>query len=155
MHEGGIATPLVVHWPNGNLRAGGVEHAMFQLTDVLPTILEATATSASSELAGRSMLPALRGATVEPRPLFWEHTGNAAIRLGDWKLVRVFGGEWELYSMELDRTELRDLADEQPARVRGLAALWEEWAERAEVIPWQRVLELYARRGQGEEEAWM
>jgi len=155
VHEGGIATPLVVHWPNGNLRAGGVQHALFQLTDVLPTILEATATDRPSELEGRSMLPALRGETVEPRPLFWEHTGNAAVRLGDWKLVRAFGGEWELYSLELDRTELRDVADERPARVRELAALWEEWAERADVIPWQRILELYARRGQSEEEAWM
>jgi len=155
VHEGGIATPLVVHWPNGKLRSGGLEHALFQLTDVLPTILDATGTDAPSGLAGRSMLPALRGGTVEPRPLFWEHTGNAAIRLGDWKLVRGFGGDWELYSMELDRTELRDVADEHPARVRELAALWAEWAERAEVIPWRRILELYARRGQSEEEAWM
>jgi arylsulfatase len=57
--------------------------------------------------------------------------------------------------MDLDRTELRDVADDEPARVRELAALWEAWAERAEVIPWQRILELYARRGQSEEEAWM
>ena len=155
VHEGGIATPLVVHWPNGELRSGGVEHAMFQLTDVLPTILDATGTEGPSGLAGRSMLSALRGGTVEARPLFWEHTGNAAIRLGDWKLVRGFGGSWELYALELDRTELRDVADDHPARVRELAALWGEWAEQAEVIPWQRILELYARRGQGEEEAWM
>jgi arylsulfatase len=155
VHEGGIATPLVVHWPNGNLRAGGVAHTMFQLTDVLPTILDATATDAPSGLEGRSMLPALRGGTVEQRPLFWEHTGNAAVRLGDWKLVRGFGGEWELYSLELDRAELHDVADEQPARVRELAALWDAWAERAEVIPWRRILEHYARRGQSEEEAWM
>jgi len=155
VHEGGIATPLVVHWPNGELRSGGVEHATFQLTDVLPTILDATGTEGPSGLAGRSMLSALRGGTVEARPLFWEHTGNAAIRLGDWKLVRGFGGSWELYALELDRTELRDVADDHPARVRELAALWGEWAEQAEVIPWQRILELYARRGQGEEEAWM
>jgi arylsulfatase len=154
VHEGGIATPLVVHWPNGNLRDGGVTHALFQLTDVLPTILDATGVD-GPQLEGRSMLPALRGESVEQRPLFWEHTGNAAVRLGDWKLVRGFGGEWELYAMGLDRTELRDVADEQPARVRELAALWEEWAERAEVIPWQRVLDLYERRGQSEEDAWM
>ena len=60
MHEGGIATPLVVHWPNGNLRADGVAHALFQLTDVLPTILEA-AGAEGPQLEGRSMLPALRG----------------------------------------------------------------------------------------------
>jgi len=154
VHEGGIATPLVVHWPNGNLHAGGVSHAMFQLTDVLPTILEAAGVE-GPELAGRSMLPALRGEDVEPRPLFWEHTGNAAVRLGDWKLVRGFGGDWELYSMELDRTELADLAADEPAVVQELEELWRAWADRSDVIPWQRVLDLYARRGETEEDAWM
>jgi arylsulfatase len=154
VHEGGIATPLVVHWPNGNLRAGGVGHALFQLTDVLPTILDALGLD-GHHLEGRSMLPALRGESVEPRPLFWEHTGNAAVRLGDWKLVRGFGGEWELYSMELDRTELRDVAEERPALVRELAAQWDDWAERVDVIPWQRIVDAYARRGQTEEDAWM
>jgi arylsulfatase A-like enzyme len=154
VHEGGIATPLVVHWPNGNLRAGSVAHSMFQLTDVLPTILDA-ANVPAPQLEGRSLLPALRGESVEPRPLFWEHTGNAAVRLGDWKLVRGFGGGWELYSLALDRTELQDVAEERPALVRELEALWDEWADRAEVIPWQRILDLYARRGQGEEDAWL
>jgi arylsulfatase A-like enzyme len=101
------------------------------------------------------MLPALRGESVEPRPLFWEHTGNAAVRLGDWKLVRGFGGDWELYSMELDRTELHDVADRHPLLVRELASTWDAWAERAEVIPWRHVLDLYLRRGQTEEDAWM
>ena len=155
VHEGGIATPLVVHWPNGGLQTGNVAHALFQLTDVLPTILEATGARGPAELAGRSMLPALRGESVEPRPLFWEHTGNAAVRLGDWKLVRGFGGDWELYSMELDRTELHDVADRHPLLVRELASTWDAWAERAEVIPWRHVLDLYLRRGQTEEDAWM
>jgi len=154
VHEGGIATPLVVHWPNGNLRAGGISHALFQLTDVLPTILDATGAE-GPQLDGRSMLSALRGESVEPHPLFWEHTGNAAVRVGDWKLVRGFGGEWQLYSMELDRTELRDVSTDQPRRVRELAALWSEWAERSDVIPWQRILDLYTRRGRTEEDAWM
>jgi len=75
--------------------------------------------------------------------------------VGDWKLVRGFGGEWQLYSMELDRTELRDVSTDQPRRVRELAALWSEWAERSDVIPWQRILDLYTRRGRTEEDAWM
>jgi arylsulfatase len=154
VHEGGIATPLVVHWPNGNLRAGGVSHAMFQLTDVLPTILEATGAE-GPQLRGDSMLSALRGERVEHHPLFWEHTGNAAVRVGDWKLVRAFGGDWELYSMELDRAELRDVSAEQPRLVRELASLWDEWAERSEVIPWQKILDLYTRRGRTDEDAWM
>ena len=154
VHEGGIATPLVVHWPGGGLVRGAVVHAQFQLTDVLPTILDALGVDPPS-LPGRSMLPALRGESTEPHALFWEHTGNAAIRVGDWKLVRGFAGDWELYSMELDRTELRDLAAGRPELVRELAALWEDWAERAEVIPWPRIVELYERRGLDEEDAWM
>jgi arylsulfatase len=154
VHEGGIATPLVVHWPKGELHAGGVAHALFQLTDVLPTILDATGATGPA-LEGRSMLPALRGESQDPHPLFWEHTGNCAVRVGDWKLVRSFGDDWELYSMALDRTELRDVAHERPRLVRELASLWDDWAERAEVIPWQRILDRYARLGRTEEDAWM
>jgi arylsulfatase A-like enzyme len=154
VHEGGIATPLVVHWPNGGLGGGRVAHTMFQLTDVLPTILDAARVD-HVQLEGRSMLAALRGEAAEERPLFWEHTGNAAVRLGDWKLVRGFGGEWELYSMALDRTELHDVASDNPQVVRELRSLYEAWAERADVIPWQRIVELYERRGQSEEDAWM
>jgi hypothetical protein len=77
------------------------------------------------------------------------------VRVGDWKLVRGFGCDWELYSMELDRTELHDVADRRPAVVRELASAWDAWALRSEVIPWQRVLDLYARRGQSEDDAWL
>ena len=96
-HEGGIATPFIVHWPNGALRNGSVVRAPFQLVDVLPTILEATGavvpcrdTTGASILPceGRSLLPALRGETVPEATLYWEHTGNAAVRRGRWKLVR-------------------------------------------------------------------
>jgi arylsulfatase len=158
VHEGGIATPFVVHWPAGMLARGGVVHTQFQLTDVLPTILEATGADyprTAPPLAGRSMLPALRGASVEPRPLYWEHTGNAAIRLGDWKLVRRFGFDWELYAMSLDRSELHDLAAGRTEVVRELAAAWEEWAAASGVLAWERILELYRRRGLTEEDAWM
>ena len=155
VHEGGIATPLVVHWPDGGLRGGAVAHTLFQLTDVLPTILDATGVPMPPELGGRSMLPALRGESQEEQPLFWEHTGNGAVRLGDWKLVRGFGGAWELYSMSLDRAELHDLAAEHPQLVVELAALYDAWAERAGVIPWQVIVDLYERRGQSEEDAWM
>ena len=95
VHEGGIATPLVVHWPGGNLRSGCVTHTPFQLTDVVPTVLEATGATYPTRhngrpiipLEGRSMLAALRGESVVEGTQYWEHTGNAAIRRGHWKLV--------------------------------------------------------------------
>jgi arylsulfatase len=101
------------------------------------------------------MLSALRGETTDERPLYWEHTGNAAIRLGEWKLVRGFGADWELYAMHDDRVELHDVAASHPQVVRELAEEWERWAERAEVIPWRRIVDHYAGRGRTEEEAWM
>jgi arylsulfatase len=157
VHEGGIATPFVVSWPAA-LPAGAVAHTQFQLTDILPTILEASGAAypaGAPELPGRSMLPALRGESTDERPLYWEHTGNAAIRLGEWKLVRGFGADWELYAMHDDRVELHDVAASHPQVVRELAEEWERWAERAEVIPWRRIVDHYAGRGRTEEEAWM
>src|SRR5690606_38159235 len=141
VHEGGIATPFVVHWPAGLGEPAALCHTPFQLVDVLPTLLEAAGADYPSTRAGepvppaegRSMLPALRGGAVEDRPLFWEHEGNAGVRQGRWKLVRKYGGPWELYDMRTDRTELRDLADAHPDRVATMSAAYEEWAARCGV----------------------
>jgi len=157
VHEGGIATPLIVHWPAGGL-GPGIVHTPFQLTDVVPTVLEATGVSYPATypgrdvlpLEGRSMLLALRGGAVEPATLYWEHIGNAAIRRGRWKLVREHGSPWELYDIDVDRAELVDMAARHPDVVTDLAAAWETWANRVGVIPWERVQELYRREGKGD-----
>jgi len=76
-------------------------------------------------------------ASLSPRLLFWEHEGNRAVRAGRWKLVaKDPAGPWELYDLETDRTEMRDLAASQPARTRELAAQGDAWARRANAIPW-------------------
>jgi len=95
------------------------------------------------------MLPILVGADDPETPLFCEHEGNAAIRRARWKLVRKWGGSWELYDMQVDRTELIDLASAEPERVSEFAAAWQEWADRCGVIPREQVLEPYQRRGRG------
>jgi arylsulfatase len=74
--------------------------------------------------------------------MFWEHEGNAAVRIGKWKLVRKYPGGWELYDMEQDRTELNDLARSQPERVLEMAAQYEQWALRCGVIPREKILRL-------------
>lgn len=161
VHEGGIATPFIVSWPNGNLEVGSVCGTAYQLTDVLPTILEITATELPTDypgrqlqpIEGRSMLPALRGAPVEDRLLFWEHTGNAAVRRGQWKLVREYPNGWELYDMSMDRSELNDRADERPELVAELTREWERWAERIGIIPWELTLDVYRERGLSQEYA--
>ena len=72
-----------------------------------------------------------------PNPLFWEHEGNRAVRIGPWKLVaKGPAGAWELYDMTKDRTEMHNLAAEQPERVTELMGTWEAWAKRANVLPW-------------------
>jgi arylsulfatase len=161
VHEGGIATPLVVHWPTGQLRTGSVVRTPFQLTDVMPTVLEATCAAYPARhngrdiipLEGRSVLPALRGASAPDGALFWEHTGNAAIRKGRWKLVRDHPKPWELYDLSRDRTELHDVAASHADVVAELAREWQAWADRVGVIPWEVTVDIYAARGQPLREA--
>jgi arylsulfatase len=85
---------------------------------------------------GRSLVPAFRGEAVDREAIYWEHEGNAAVRVGDLKLVRAGRtGAWELYDLAADRTEQHDLAAERPAEVAALAARWQSWAERVHAEP--------------------
>jgi arylsulfatase len=99
------------------------------------------------------MLAGLGGGTTEPRTLFWEHTGNCALRQGRWKLVREYPHPWELYDMTTDRTELVDVSGAHPELVRSLRAQWREWADRVGVLPWETTLAIYRARGLTDEEA--
>jgi arylsulfatase len=160
-HEGGIATPLIVHWPAGELNNGTIVRAPFQLTDILPTILEVTQVPFPEHNSNRdipdcegcSVLSVLRGGQPTDHTLFWEHTGNAAIRRGRWKLVREYPSAWELYDMDTDRAEKTDLAAFNLELVRELVAQWEAWASRVGVVPWEKVLAGYLAEGKNEAEA--
>ncbi len=158
VHEGGISTPFIVHWPEGlRAAAGAIRTEPSQLVDVLPTIVEAAGATYPTTrkgrpipaAEGRSLLPHLRGEVVGDRDLFWEHEGNCAVRRGRWKLVRKHDRPWELYDIDADRTELHDRAAEQPERVAELEAAYQGWADRCGVIPRDQVLALYADRGHG------
>ncbi len=148
VHEGGIAAPLIAHWPGGGVLNGGIQHDPQHVIDVLPTVLDAVGARAAEELPGRSLLPALRGvSSEEERALFWEHIGNAAVRCGRYKLVREVGREWELYDLEEDRSEQRDIAAEHPDLVGELEAEWQAWADSHGVIPWPQLVEMFEERG--------
>jgi arylsulfatase len=157
VHEGGISTPFIVHWPQELGRPSSVCTTPTQLVDVLPTLVEVAGAEYPRERSGhrvppaegRSLIPVLRGETDEPRDLFWEHEGNSAVRRGRWKLVRKHGLPWELYDIEADRTELQDLAGDNDELLRELSRAYEEWADRCGVIPREQVLQLYADRGRG------
>ena len=149
-HEGGVSTPVIFHWPNGIGERGGLRHTPCQLPDVMATVVELAGVEYPESqggrpilpLEGRSLLPVIELDELPQRPLFWEHEGNAAVRLGRWKLVKEYPGDWELYDMLEDRTETNDIASEHPALVGDLARRYDEWAERCGVIPRDKVLEM-------------
>ena len=109
VHEGGIATPFIARWP-GVIRAGTINRQVGHVIDLMPTLL-AAAGVAPRPLEGMDLF---HGDSEKPRTLYWEHEGNRAVRRGDFKLVAVHGGPWELYDLEKDRTELSDLAASRP-----------------------------------------
>jgi arylsulfatase len=160
IHEGGIATPLIAHWPNGidASQNGGLRHAPGYLPDIMATIVEATGARypstfeghAIDPLEGQSLLPvfANEATAVENRkPMFWEHEGNAAVRIGQWKLVKRYPRDWELYDMDADRTELHDLAAQQPRRVQEMAAQYDAWAKRCGVLDREKIVTLMKSQG--------
>jgi arylsulfatase A-like enzyme len=146
-HEGGIATPLIAHWPRGipRSRRHAIEHQPGHVVDVMATVVDATGATYPREFKGRTIQP-MEGVSLRPafaggriqrtQPICWEHEGNRAIRAGKWKLVSKFPDGWELYDMTADRVERTDLASRHPDVVKELAAAWEAWAKRANVDRW-------------------
>ena len=122
-----VHRPLARRDPRGDDQSG-VGHVV----DLLPTLLAAAGVP-RVRWRGRTSSTATAD---EPRTLFWEHEGNRAVRRGDFKLVAVHGGPWELYNIAEDRTELRDLAAYRPEpRARADVALRRlDLAERCQ--PW-------------------
>ena len=155
IHEGGISTPLIFHWPAGITERGAIRHSPGYLPDVMATLLDVTGIPYPTQHQGREVLPleghSLRAAFErdgdDRPPMFWEHEGNAAVRIGRWKLVRRYPGPWELYDMVADRTELTDLAAQHPERVRDMQARYEAWAERCGVKPREQIVALMRSQG--------
>jgi arylsulfatase A-like enzyme len=126
-------------------RRGALETQPGHLVDLMATCVDlagaaypATFKSKPVQpMEGVSLRPAFTGTPLaRTAPIYFEHEGNAAIRRGDDKLVRLGGqGAWELYNLKADRTEQHNLAAAQPALVTELATLWETWARRANVLP--------------------
>lgn len=140
VHEGGIATPLIMHWPLLEDTDRFVQTPC-HFIDIMATCLDAAAIdypkryngNIITPLEGKSLLTIIDGQQEEDRGLYWEHEGNKAVRFGRWKLVCKKGNEWELYDMVIDRTELNDVSQQHPELVSTLKALYEEWAKRCEV----------------------
>lgn len=136
-HEGGIASPGIVHWPAGLKRKGGeIEDAPAHLIDLLPTAVAVSGAeyTGSLSLPGVDLIGQLNEGGGE-RTLFFEHQGNRAVRVGKWKLVAFDDEPWELYDFTTDRAEMNDLATLHPERVERMNAAWERWGGENQVTP--------------------
>jgi arylsulfatase A-like enzyme len=145
VHEGGIATPVIFHWPRGMEARGELRHQPAQLPDFMATFIEVAEAAYPAErtgepippLEGYSLLPILEGKPNDREALYWEHEGNCAVRRDEWKLVKRYPGDWELYDMNTDRTEMNDLAAAKPDVVAELSDMWRAWAEDRMVERWE------------------
>jgi arylsulfatase len=137
VHEGGIATPLIVRWPHGIAAHGDLRHTPGHLIDVVPTILEVITGSATTGIAdappapGKSLAPAFAEDVSIPRDfLWWQHEGNRALRVGDLKIVAAgVASPWELYDLKTDRSESNNLAAQQPEVRLSMEEIWKRQEE--------------------------
>ncbi|MFK7767540.1 MAG: arylsulfatase [Mariniblastus sp.] len=138
VHEGGISTPLIVHWPKGIKTAGELRTSPAHMVDIMPTVLEAIGVEKPAdwkgepipEAPGRSLFAAFDSDIVVERDfLWWLHEGNRALRVGDLKLVSANGGDWELYDMKTDRAESNNLIKKYPQKAKTLEAIWNKQLE--------------------------
>ena len=138
-HEGGISSPLIVHWPDGlKTRPGSITDQPGHLIDFMATFIDLADAAYPARIAdrqidplqGRSLLPVFQGRERQPHETLYFHFGaDRALRQDPWKLVSAKLGRWELYNLLEDRTELNDLAARHPERVTAMAAEWFRIAE--------------------------
>ncbi len=145
-HEGGISTPLIMHWPRGIKQPDRWIRTPVHVMDLMPTLCEAAGAvypgafrgNTIQPMEGRSLFPAVRGEKLGERILGFDHQAAHALRRGDWKIVwgkrMPYEIAWELYDLREDRCETHDLASEHPGRLKEMAAAWKKWAKRVQVI---------------------
>lgn len=135
VHEGGIGTPLIVHWPAGIAAKNELRHTPAHVIDFVPTVLDLAGIEKPAQwngqpippAPGKSLAPAFsKDVSIARDSLWWMHEGHRAVRVGDWKLVAAKGDPWELYDMATDRAEQKNLASQMPEKVKELEAAWEK-----------------------------
>ena len=139
-HEGGIASPCIVHYPSRFGRGGAIDHRRAHIIDLLPTIAKLAEVKYQGKLklpgGGTSFIKQLEGnPKVIRSAFFFEHEGNRAVLFGKWKLVGLKDKPWELYDLNADRTELNNLISEKASLARAIQTRWEFWAKENLVTP--------------------
>ncbi|MBC6110880.1 arylsulfatase [Pedobacter sp. CCM 8938] len=162
VNEGGISTPLIVHWPKAIPKAlnGEITNQFGFLPDIMATLVEVSGAkypltfkgNKIFPMEGKSLLPIIRGydVPIHDKPIFWEHEGNAAVRSGNFKLIcEYYAGKqnkWALYDMAKDRSELVDLSTLMPEQVKIMQKEYEAWANRVGVVPFEEIQKIMASR---------
>ena len=162
VHEGGIATPLIVYWPKGldKSQQGKVIGQYGFAPDIMATCLDLAGVEYPKEfkgntiepMVGKSILPALaiESTPIHDEPIFWEHHGNKAVRLGNYKLVldRATKDEqpWELYDLATDRTETDNLIVEEGDVANEMIDLYNNWTKEMGVLDWPEVQKLIRQK---------
>jgi arylsulfatase len=160
VHEGGIASPLVAHWPARIKSRGRLESEPAHLIDIMATAVDVGGAKYPEShrgkpvlpMEGRSLAPVFDGRSQGQRALYWEHEGNRAVREGNWKLVSRHPGAWELYDLAADRTEMDNLAPRDPQRVERMAAMYQAWADRVGAAPLERLRSAGGKKGASKKE---
>jgi len=145
VHEGGISTPLIAHWPAGIKGTNRWFKTPAHLIDLMATAVDLGKAEYPKQKDGKKIIP-MEGVSLRPafegsklergKPIYWEHEGNRAVRDGKWKLVaKGVKSAWELYDMEADRTEMHDLAAKNPELTAKMAAQYESWAKERSIVP--------------------
>ena len=146
IHEGGISTPFILHWPAGIHSPGTIDKRPAHIMDVMATCVEVSGAvypemnqgTKVLPMEGMSLMPVMQGIEGDARTLGFEHERNRGYLKGDWKIVseEYRGNEWELYNISEDRLEQNNLADKYPEKVKELEAEYQAWAERVLVLPY-------------------
>jgi len=150
VHEGGISTPFIIHWP-AVISEHRLLHQSTHLIDIMATCVEAAGASYPEEVSGKKihplegegLMPVVRGeGWSRQKPIFWEHEGNCAIRQDNWKMVKKWPGPWELYNLEQDRTELDNLIGKNVPKASELEKLYTAWYQRLDIVPWECLIDI-------------
>ena len=159
VHEGGISTPLIAHWPAGIKAKNQLRHTPSHLIDIMSTCVDLAKANYPSEfkekaisaMEGKSLVPVFEGKELQREYLLWEHEGNRALRIGDWKIVaKGKHGQndvkWELYDLSKDRSEVNDLAKQNPEKLASMIKFWTHQAERTQITPWPKAKKKKAKK---------
>lgn len=143
--EGGIHTPMIAYWPNGIKNKGAISKEVGHVMDFMSTFIEVAGAEYPvgyngvniTPTSGKSLVSIFEGQERNGHDiLFNEHEGGRYVRTNEWKLVTLDQNEpWQLFKINEDQTETKNLASEYPEVVAELDSLWQNWAKQNKVLP--------------------